>query len=107
MQLVWDVTCPDTLAQSYLHQTSKEAGNDEFSVPTTLALNKAKDLSFSPTKLTTDLNHGKSYAPNLGTPRKFSTSFARARPACLLAARATVSSVAWLKPWPIDDLEAD
>ena len=26
MQLVWDVTCPDTLAQSYLHLTSKEAG---------------------------------------------------------------------------------
>ena len=26
MQLVWDVTCPDTLAQSYLHLTSKEPG---------------------------------------------------------------------------------
>ena len=26
MQLVWDVTCPDTLAQSYLHLTTKEAG---------------------------------------------------------------------------------
>ena len=26
MQLVWDVTCPDTLASSYLHLTSKEAG---------------------------------------------------------------------------------
>ena len=26
MQLVWDVTCPDTFAQSYLHLTSKAAG---------------------------------------------------------------------------------
>ena len=26
MQLVWDVTCPDTFAPSYLHLTSKEAG---------------------------------------------------------------------------------
>ena len=26
MQLVRDVTCPDTLAQSYLHLTTKEAG---------------------------------------------------------------------------------
>ena len=26
MQLVWDVTCPGTLAPSYLHLTSKEAG---------------------------------------------------------------------------------
>ena len=26
MQLVWDVTCPDTFAPSYLHLTSKGAG---------------------------------------------------------------------------------